>query len=296
MSLWGKTDTLASTPKYVARSASFDSASTSTINVIDNTVNILASATGFATGDAVKYTIGAGTVITGLTANTTYFTRVVGAGVIELYDTYDHAIAFGVTTGRLDITAVGVGTHNLQRTGAANVYGDHIYNGHVIVFIDNQEAVTETNKLKGLTSPGWWMFRAYTDAQSVVRYKTELLIAIGNTAALAGDQEDTITIDLAITIGTHPSNASVITPAPATFLVAATTNSTEPLTYQWQIQQSGAGAWADVAGAVAASYTTDATAVADGVGATNGDKFACIVSTGGISVTSNSATLTVTDV
>jgi hypothetical protein len=98
-----------------------------------------------------------------------------------------------------------------------------------------------------------------------------------------------------ITIGTQPQNASVVEPATATFTVVATATPTATLVYQWQIQQSGTGAWANIAGATSASYTTGATAVAAGSGATNGDKFRVIVdAVGAAAVTSNAATLTVT--
>lgn len=102
MALWGKTDALASTPKYVARKAFFDSTA---VNTTAETINIIGSNTGFATGDAVAYSINGGTVIGGLVDGTTYFVRVVGAALIELYNTYANATAASGTTGRLNITA-----------------------------------------------------------------------------------------------------------------------------------------------------------------------------------------------
>jgi hypothetical protein len=97
-----------------------------------------------------------------------------------------------------------------------------------------------------------------------------------------------------ITIGTQPSNATVTAPATGTFTVIATVTQGATLTYQWQIQQSGAGDWSNISGATSASYTTGPTAVEAGAGATNGDRFRVIVSaTSATSVTSNAATLTV---
>jgi hypothetical protein len=66
------------------------------------------------------------------------------------------------------------------------------------------------------------------------------------------------------------------------------------LAYQWQIQQEGAGAWANITGATGASYTTGATAIGDGAGATDGDEYRVIISVDNISATSDAATLTVT--
>lgn len=291
MALWGNTDNLAGTPKYVARKAYIDS---TLANATDDNIDIISSNTGFSTGDAVYYTINGGTVIGGLTNATTYYVRVVGAGLIELYDTYAHAIATGATTGRLNISGVGVGTHILQRTGAANTFGDHNENGHAIIFVDEQEAMTTENKAKGLTGAGWWLYRTYTDAQSATRHKAECLVAMRVAASTSGDAEDTITVDLAITIDTQPQNVSKVAPATATFSVVATANTASALAYQWQIQQEGAGAWADISGATGASYTTGATAIGDGAGATDGDKYRVVISVDNISVTSSAATLTVT--
>lgn len=293
MALWGITDAAASTPKIIARTAYFNAASATVINLVNDTIDISASGTGFATGDAVKYDINGGTTITGYVNGTTYFVRVVGAGVIELYDTYAHAIAFGSTTGRSNTTVLGAGSHFLKRTGAANVYGDRIQRGSEIVFVDSQEASTTANKAKGLNSPGWWLYRTYTDGNSKTRYKTELLIAIANTAVAAGDQEDTIAADMTLTITGQPTAATVTAPAAATFTVTATTNAASGLSYQWQIQQSGVGAWADIVGATTASYTTGVTSIAPGIGASDTDKFLCKVSAGGLTVASNSVILTV---
>lgn len=286
MSLWGKTDNLAGTPKFVARKAFFDSTAVSTTA---ETINILSSNTGFATGDAVYYSINGGTAIGGLTDATTYYVRVVGAGLIELYDTYANATAGSGTTGRLNITGAGEGTHTLQRTGAANAAAGQ----PGIFFVDTQEAQTTDNRAKGINGPGWWLYRTYTDAQSTTRHKAECLVAIAANASDSGDAEDTVVVDPAITITSQPGNASVTAPAPATFSVTATINGAFTLAYQWQIQQEGSGAWANISGATASSYTTGATATGDGAGATDGDKYRVVVSGGGVTATSNAATLTV---
>jgi hypothetical protein len=147
--------------------------------------------------------------------------------------------------------------------------------------LDVAEAQTAENQAKGLNTP-------YTDAQGNTRHKSEVLVAI-STITLDND-----TIAPEITIGTQPANQSVTAPAAATFSVVATRTGSGSLTYQWQIQQEGAGAWADISGATSASYTTGATATGDGAGATDGDKYRVVVSLAGAeSVTSSAATLTV---
>ena len=286
MPLWGKTDNLAGTPKFIARTATVAAAK---INTTADTIDILESGTGFATGDAVVYTGDA----TGPTSGTTYFVRVVAAGVVELYDTYANSIAAPAVTGRVNFSAIGTGTHSLQRTGAANPFGDHVNSGRAIIFVDAQEAQATANKAKGITGAGWWLYRTYTDAQSATRHKAECLVAMAVAATDSGDAEDTIAVDLAITISAQPQNASVTAPAAATFSVTASINGDVPLAYQWQIQQEGTGAWTDITGATADSYTTGATATGDGAGATDGDNYRVVISGGGITATSNAATLTV---
>lgn len=282
MSLWGTTDNLAGKPKFIARTAGFTS---SNINATDNSFDISLSGTGFNTGDAVVYTGNA----VGPTSGSTYYARVIAAGVVTLYGTAAQAIAGG-GTGLVDVTNVGTGDHTLQGTGNTGILAS---GGDQIIFVDAQEAQVTANKAKGLTNAGWWVYKTYTDAQSTTRHKAECLIALSINATDSGDAEDTVAADLAITIGTHPQNASVTAPATATFTVAATINSATELTYQWQIQQEGSGAWTDITGATAASYTTGATATGDGAGATDGDKYRVVITAGGLSATSNAATLTV---
>jgi hypothetical protein len=169
---------------------------------------------------------------------------------------------------------------NLTSTEKETVFG-----------IDIAEAQTEANQAKGLNTPGWVKYTTYTDAQSNVRHKSEVLVAM-STMTLDND-----TIAPEITIGTQPTNQSVTAPATATFTVAATRTGAGTLTYQWQVQQEGTGAWANVAtgtGGTTNSYTTGATATGDGAGATDGDKYRVIVSLSGAeSVTSTAVTLTV---
>ena len=279
MALWGKTDALASTPKYVARKASFNAATA--VDTTNNQINILASGTGFATGDAVVYDRGAGTAITNLTSGSTYYVRVDGAGLISLYDTYAHAIDTAHSTGLKDLAGSPTGTQSLQRTGAANVYGDHVYGGKGIIFVDAQEAQVVANKAKGITGAGWWVIRTYTDAQSATRYKSELLVAMSASATEAGDAEDTFAADLTITIGTQPASIEVTSGDDTTLTVVATTNGDEVLTYQWYDASDDSA----VTGATSASLAlTNITAPAS---------YYVIVSGGGISTTSNTAAITI---
>src|SRR5436309_12304438 len=81
-------------------------------------------------------------------------------------------------------------------------------------------------------------------------------------------------------ISTQPANQTVSVGQTATFSVGAA--GTPPLTYQWQ--KNGA----DIPGATSSSYTTPATTSAD-----SGAMFRVVITNSAGSVTSNSATLTV---
>lgn len=154
------------------------------------------------------------------------------------------------------------------------------------------EAQNAGNIAKGLNTPGWVTYTTYTDGGGNTRHKSEVLVAM---ATITGDN-DTVDPDPVITIGTQPQNASVIAPATATFSVAATVTNGGVLAYQWQVQQEGAGAWVNITGATSASYTTGATSVGDGDGATDGDVYRVVITAGAgaTPVTSTGATLTVT--
>lgn len=274
MALWGKSDTLASTPKYLARKATFNAATT--VDATANTINLLASNTGFSTGDAVLYAINGGTVIGGLTADTVYYTRAVAAGVIALYDTYAHAIDTANTTGILDLTGAGVGTQTLQRTPLIpNTFADHNYQGQAIIFVDLTEAQVPSNRAKGLKNVGWWAYRQVTNADGSVSNHNECLVAMSahrdtlnqadgvftsvlNTAANAGDQADDVSAaDYQIAIGTQPvSVAGAATPYTGTFAVVASATNSGALAYNWQVSTNGGTSWANASGGVYSNNTT----------------------------------------
>lgn len=89
------------------------------------------------------------------------------------------------------------------------------------------------------------------------------------------------------TITSQPQDAAVKTGERAVFTVGATGTK---LTYQWQIDRNNGKGFANIDGANSASYTTDAADMFY-----NGFRYQCVVSNSASSVTSNIATLTVTD-
>ena len=308
MALWGKTDTLASAPKYVTRKAVFDAQAK--VTSATDKIDLTNANTNFATGDGVVYTGASGI---GLTQGTTYYVMRQTDNTIKLATTEAGAKA-GATGINLTAGATGAigylqrNTEGNENTAVGN--GDHTYNGRDLYFIDADEATQAENIARGLKVPGWTNYRSYTDANGNVRHKSEVLVAmsaysgatgVGTYQAQTGDaSDDAVVIDSTPTITVQPVNRTVTAPATATFSVTATMTGAGTLTYQWQIQQSSesGSTWNNVAtgsGGTTASYTTAATAVAPGSGPTNGDKFRVLVgtSTANTNAISNTVTLTV---
>ena len=101
----------------------------------------------------------------------------------------------------------------------------------------------------------------------------------------------TLTVYDAVVIGTQPASQVVCSNvASVTFTSAATGSG---LAYKWQVSTNSGGSWSDISGASLATYTISNPGVA-----LNGNQYRVIVSgTAPCSpVTSNAATLTVTDV
>lgn len=286
MALWGKTDNLAGAPKFVARKATFDATA---VDTTAETIDMTSASIGLSTGDAVVYNINGGTAIGGLTDGTTYYVRAVAAGSISLYDTQAHAIAGGAT-GKVNLTAAGTGRQILQRTGAANVL-DHNFNGSAILFVDREESRVAANRAKGLRSPGWWLYKSWTNADGSVQHSAELLIAMDVTTAVSGDAEDTIVVDRTIVITAQPQDLSVVAGDNYEVTVTASVSPTAPLSYDWFRSTDGGLNWASTGITTATFDASNVPVEADGT------MYRVVVSsTGATPVTSNEVTLTVTPV
>ena len=153
------------------------------------------------------------------------------------------------------------------------------------VGVDVAEAQQTVNIAKGINTPGWVKAVTYTDAQGTVRNKSEVLVAM---STITGDN-DTIDPDPVITIGTQPTNLTVVDGEPAQFTVAATATRGATLSYLWQVSTDGT-TWTNLPAATSATLTFPEVVLAD-----DGNQYRVIVSaTGATPVTSNAATLTVT--
>ncbi|AIX39033.1 hypothetical protein Syn9311C1_165 [Synechococcus phage ACG-2014b] len=61
-----------------------------------------------------------------------------------------------------------------------------------IVFIDAAEAVLNENASRGITGPGWWAYKTYTDGAGNTRHKAECLAFISNPDGTETQSDDTI--------------------------------------------------------------------------------------------------------
>ena len=165
-----------------------------------------------------------------------------------------------------------------------------------IVAVSLAEAQLSTNKARGISSPGWWAYRTYTDTSGTTRHKSELIASYKDGSAISGDfTDDLVAGDAAsaVAIGTQPANASVEADGSntATFTVSATKTGAGSLTYQWQVSTDEGASFSDISSANANSVTTAAVVAGD-----DQNQYRVKVGTdaGATELVSSAATLTVT--
>jgi hypothetical protein len=297
MALWGKTDALASAPKWIARKCVFDS-TVAAVNTTAKTIDLTNANINFPVGEAVVYSVNGGTTITGLTDGSTYYVGKVDAYKISLYDTQANAVAGGAT-GRANITVVGVGKHTLTQTGAGNV-NNHIMGAQALYFVDSVEAVQPLTRAKGIKNPGWWLYNSHSNADGSTGQSAECIVAMNGSdtdlvPATTGDQaDDTVAAD-GIVIGTQPTAITgASTPYTGTFSVVATVAPSVSLTYQWQRSTDAGVTFANITnGGVFSTATTATLNLTAAAKATyNGNQFRCVVSAAGhTDVTSNAVSI-----
>jgi hypothetical protein len=174
-----------------------------------------------------------------------------------------------------------------------------------IVFVDAAEAVLNENKTRGITGPGWWAYKTYTDGAGNTRHKAECLAFISNPDGTETQSDDTIAADVAsaVTITVQPANAVTSADAwadgYAEFTLTTTTTGTPgTLAYQWQYQTpSQTTKWTNVTNTGIYGGATAATLTITGVTTTayDGYKFRVkITSAGGTEevISNGAATLT----
>lgn len=279
MALWGNTDALVAAPKYIAPSVTVDGQT-----VAANTIT--ANQHGFVTGDRVTYSNTANPIV-GLTSGDIKFVIRVDANSFQVADSAVDAAAGTETV----ITAGGAGsaTDTFQKT-PENLF-----------FIDYEESQQAENQARGLNGPGWWLYETYTDAYGNTRHKAECLVPMVIAAADAGDLgvtgdtavEDATVVDRTITIDAQPTPASVTSPDPAQFVVAASVDPAIALSFQWEVSTDGGNNWANST-AAAGSTANVLDLVSTDADYVTLNQFRVVVSAdGATSVTSDAVLLTV---
>ena len=157
-----------------------------------------------------------------------------------------------------------------------------------LVFVDTTEDSIASNKTRGISGPGWWLYQTYQTHNGTERHKAECLVPLKVAAGTAGDfAQDTIDADVleTITVGTQPANSTSSSGA-GTFVAAATVDQSGTITYQWQRQTAAATTrWVNLAadtdtGITYANFTT-ATLAYSGLAndSLDGYKYRCVINT-----------------
>jgi len=175
------------------------------------------------------------------------------SGVAYLVKTVTSATALELHKVYAGSTATITAANAVRRTPPKAV-ADFVVNGgdsntYQLLFVDSTEAVASSeNASRGITGPGWWQYRTYTDNAGNTRHKSECLAFLNVAAATSGDDtDDTLVADAvsAVVIGTQPaasvSGAGSAADGAGTFApVTSTTGTPGALAYVWQRQTAAA--------------------------------------------------------
>ena len=147
-------------------------------------------------------------------------------------------------------------------------------NAYNLVFADATEQSLAVNRKRGITSPGWWLYRSFTDVEGTTRHKAECIafVNMAASAAVGDDADDSILGDFnsVIAISSQPASATTYTPAGAvgTFSHNGAANGSRTAgTYTvTNAAGSASGSGADFTVVVAANGTPTVTLVSGGTG------------------------------
>ena len=170
--------------------------------------------------------------------------------------------------------------------------GDSQSSNVQILGVNLTEAQLSENKSRGISGPGWWAYRTYTDAAGNTRHKAECIASFKDGSQVSGDStDDAVVGDVTslITIDTEPADQNTSSGAATFTVVASSTGAGASLTYQWQKYDAAGDKWQNVSGANAASLALTGQQAAD-----SGDRYRVKInnSIGGVEKISAEATLT----
>ena len=224
---------------------------------------------GVTNGDATVTKNAADTVVGGdvlSISGVNYIVKTVTSGTsIELHKAYAGA------------TATVANTAVIKRTPPKHVAefvivgGDS--NSYELVFADSTEGSLAESKSRGISNPGWWVYRSYTDHAGNTRHKAECVAALTVASGTSGDMaDDTIAADVAsaVTITGQPGNSTSSSGAGTFAVTTSTTGTPGALAYVWQRQKSGTKRWVNVSASLDTGITyadfTTATLAYSGLG------------------------------
>lgn len=264
MPINGKTDALASVPKYLG---------------IGRILAVAVTAGGSAyTNNAAAVVTPSGGGGSGFTA-----TALVTGGIVQTVTVTNPGT--GYTSAPTLTVPGGTGATFSVKIEPVN------YVASTIVFVDDTEAALATNKSKGIHSPGWWSVVESQLSDGSTRYKAELLITLTGVTTGTGDKEEDLIVpdvESVASISVQPTNQTTVSGA-ATFSVTAAITGGGSITYQWQLAPAvNPTRFANVGGATSASLVLAGKTIAN-----TGDKYRVIVGGGGTKkLNSNAVTLT----
>ena len=146
-------------------------------------------------------------------------------------------------------------------------------NTYELIFADATEGSLAESKSRGISNPGWWVYRSYTDHAGNTRHKAECVAALTVASGTSGDMaDDTIAADVAsaVTITGQPGNSTSSSGAGTFAVTTSTTGTPGALAYVWQRQKSGTKRWVNVSASLDTGITyadfTTATLAYSGLG------------------------------
>ncbi|AHB80573.1 head protein [Synechococcus phage ACG-2014h] len=221
--------------------------------------------------------------------------QVTSTTAIELHTTY---------AGSTDTALAGAVRRTAPKAVAEYVLRGGDTAAGELLFIDATEAGLAENKSRGLSGPGWWNYRTYTDYAGGTRHKAECIAALSVAAGTSGDDaDDTLVADVAssVTITAQPAASTSSSGAGTFTLSTSTTGTPGALAYVWQRQTASGKRWSNVTasldtGITYADFTTATLAYSGLAGDTlDGNKFRVkITSAGGTEEVISDGAATVT--
>ena len=126
-----------------------------------------------------------------------------------------------------------------------------------IVFVDGTEASLAENASRGITGPGWWSYRTYTDGAGNTRHKAEMLAFISNPDGTETQADDTIVADVAsaVTISVQPADSTSASGAGTFTLTTTTTGTPGALSYVWQRKTASGTRWTNISASLDSGIT-----------------------------------------